>query len=468
MSTQTLHPLDLEPSLLHPQTYATRRFVRVDAATVLCVMVALLLVIPAWLIVPGMTDIGRPGLVVGLVLWFWWMLARLNPRLVLVGPQPIRWAVLAYGLSLIVSYAVGYLRGLTAMEANGADRAMIFAGAFTGVILMTADGVRNWARLRRLLAVLVTCAAFVGLVAIIQFVTRDDITRYLSFPGLEVKGVVPDFQYRGAAIRVASTTTHYIELSMVMVTVLPFAIHLARYAQTSRMRQVYAFAALLIAGAIPATVSRTGFLALAIVLLCLTPMWTWRYRYNMIVTAGLLVAAAVAAKPSLTSTVFDMFASAEEDSSITARTERYEMVAHYFNQRPWFGRGTGTWIYPMYQYLDNQWLSHAVSNGLVGVAALAALHITAITLAVLALRRATRPADKDICAALVATQLVAVLGSATFDSFAFTTYTCLLAVMVGLCGTVWRFTHPARAVRTAVASGLVDEAALVGGSTVKK
>jgi hypothetical protein len=457
MTTQADHPLDFEPSLRSDRTYATRRTAFIDAASVICLLIALLTLVPAWLIVPGMTDIGRPALIIGLLLWFWWVLARLNPRLVLVGPQPIRWAVLVYSLSLLVSYAAGYLRGLTPMEANGADRAMLYAGVFTGIILMTADGVRNWARLRRILAVLIACGAFVAVVAIVQFVTRDDVTRYLTVPGLQAKGTIPDFQYRGSAIRVASTTTHYIELSMVLVTMLPFAIHLARYSQTSRQRQLYALAALLIAGAVPTTVSRTGFLALAIVLLCVMPMWTWRLRYNIAITAALIAGMMVAVKPSLTTTVVDLFAAAEQDSSITARTERYAMVSHYFVQHPWLGRGTGTWIYPLYQYLDNQWLAQALTNGIVGVTALAVLFLLAITLATLALRRAAGPADRDLCAALISTQLVAILGFATFDSFSFTTYSSVLALMIGFCGTVWRLTHPARSVRTAAATGVAAE-----------
>jgi polysaccharide biosynthesis protein PslJ len=36
----------------------------------------------------------------------------------------------------------------------------------------------------------------------------------------------------------------------------------------------------------------------------------------------------------------------------------------------------------------------------------------------------------------------------TFDSLSFSTYTVVVALTLGFCGTVWRLTHPARTVRT--------------------
>ena len=45
--------------------------------------------------------------------------------------------------------------------------------------------------------------------------------------------------------------------------------------------------------------------------------------------------------------------------------------------------------------------------------------------------------------------VVAVFVGATVDSLWYSTYAMVLALFIGLCGTVWRFTHPARLVRTA-------------------
>lgn len=447
--TTAIHPGDLEPSRVDKHTYLTRRrLLRIDATMLLGLMFALLTVLPARLIVPGTTDIGRPALVVCLLMFCWWVISRLNPRLAFTGPQPIRWALLVYWSSMFISYAAGFLRGLTAMEANSADRWLLGTAAMSGVILTIADGIANWDRLRAFLRVIVWCCFFMAVVGLAEAVLAQPLSQLLVVPGLEEIRPAPELQVRGGGLRVAATTSHYIELSAVLATGLPFAIHLARFAPTSNGRRTYLFAAMVIGAGIPATISRTGLIAVGISLLCLMPLWAWRMRYNALVLCLGVFGILGAAKPSFAVTLVEMFTGLSSDPSITSRTEDYGLVGFYFAQRPWFGRGTGTWVVPQYIYLDNQWLSTALCNGIVGVAALAALFITAMVLAVIALRRAATAEDKHLCAALIGTQIIAIFVSLTFDSLWFDTYAITVAVTIGLCGAVWRFTHPARRVRT--------------------
>ncbi len=133
------------------------------------------------------------------------------------------------------------------------------------------------------------------------------------------------------------------------------------------------------------------------------------------------------------------------------------MAFKYIAERPWFGRGTGTWVAPMYQIMDNQWLETTLSNGFVGAAAYAGLHITAITLAYKALKRSETRETRHLCAALISTQLMGLAVAATFDSLAFATFATTLALTFGLCGTVWRLTHPARVVRTSMPQWFLGE-----------
>ncbi|MEU4695276.1 O-antigen ligase family protein [Actinoplanes sp. NPDC023714] len=458
MSLSTAPQLaDLEPSFVGSRTYATRRrFMRLDAGVLLSLMICLLTLIPASLILPGMTDVGRPALVVALLMWFWWIAAKLNPNLVMVGPNPIRFAVLAYVVAMLVSYAVGFLRGLSVMEANGADRALLMMLAFTGVILIMADGLPNWERLNGVLRVFVWCSAFMAVVAMFQAVLKLDVTQYLMVPGLQPKGYMPDFETRGAAIRVASTTGHYIEMSACMAVALPLAIHFARFSVEKWRRRLFLVAALLVAAAIPLTISRTGVVAAGIALAAMLPVWGWRMRYNIFAMGVGLMGVLMVAKPGLLGTIRDLFTGANEDTSIQARTDRYGMVGHYFAQRPWLGRGTGTWIPPQYQILDNQWLTLALNGGILGVAALAALHVTAITLTVMAWRRSGSEEQRHLCAALISAQLGALFVAAFFDSLSFSTYATVISLMIGACATVWRFTHPSHEVRTSRSRGLGD------------
>ena len=448
---------DLEPSLIFGQTYVTRRRItHIDAAALLSLTVILISVIPAQLIIPGMTDLGRPGLIVGMVLFCWSVLARFSSQLTMTGPQPMRWAVLAFMVAAIISYAVGSLRGLTSMEANAADRTMLFFCIFTGVVLVAADGIPNWMRLRHVLKVLVVCGALISAIAIAQYVTGYDLTRFLRIPGLQAKGWTPGFEARGGGVRVASTATHYIELAALLSLILPFAIHFACFSRRPHRRQLSLIATVLIAGGIATTISRTGMLAVGLVLVCLVAVWTWRLRYNIGVLTGGALAALAVVSPGLFKTLLHLFDNPSSNPAFTVRQARYPLAFGYFAQRPWLGRGTGTWVSPQYQILDNQWLDTLITNGMVGVATLAGLHLTGIALAWTALRRSATIEDRHLCAGLVATQLIGIAVAGTFDSLSFMSYATILALTLGMCGTVWRLTHPKATVRNSTTRWFLD------------
>ena len=452
-----LEPSDLEPSLVSAQTYVTRRRpTYIDAGVLLSVMVIFITLIPARLIVPGMTDLGRPGLVVGFALFCWWILARFSPHLVMTGPQPLRWAFFALFVTLLASYAVGFMRGLTTMESNAADRTMLFFCVFGGAILTAADGLGNWVRLGTVLKVLVCCSAVVAAIGVLEYVLRRDLTTYLAIPGLQAKGWTPEFEVRGGGVRVASTTSHYIELAAFLATTLPFAIHFAMFSRRPGRRRVALVTVVIIAAGIASTISRTGIVAVALLVIVLFPVWNWRMRYNIGGLFVILAAAGMAASPKLVNTLLHLFDNPTQNSSIAVRYARYPLAFSYIAQRPWLGRGTGTWVAPQYQIMDNQWLATLLSNGIIGAAALAGLHITGIVLAWLALKRSVTVEDRHLCAALISTQVIALAVAATFDSMSFLTYATTVGLTLGLCGTVWRLTHPARMVRTSTTRWFLD------------
>jgi O-antigen ligase len=202
--------------------------------------------------------------------------------------------------------------------------------------------------------------------------------------------------------------------------------------------------------AIPLSVSRTGVAALAAALLVMVPAWNWRMRYNLLAAGGAMLAVMFVVKPGLLGTVANMFTQANQDPSVSGRTQDYEIVGRLFAERPWFGLGPSTLVPELYQrlVLDNQWLYTLVTLGFVGVVALAALHITCIWLAWLARKRSASEEQKHLCTALIATQVICILVEGTVDAFYYTTYSITMALLMGCCGAVWRFTHPARTVRT--------------------
>jgi O-antigen ligase len=319
---------------------------------------------------------------------------------------------------------------------------------FCGIALACADGIPNRRRLDDILRVLVGGAGIMAFIGIVQAVLDFDITRFIQLPGFQYHYDLVGLEARSGFNRVASTTGHYIELSAVMAATLPFAIHLARFGETPLVRQLATISGLLIAAVIPLTLSRTGLLAMMVMVVTMLPAWPWRTRFNVLAAGVILMAFAVMARPGLLGTIFSLFGGLSSDPSIQGRTNDYDIVYEFFTERPWLGRGPGTLVPELYLILDNAWLGELVQGGILGVAALAGVHLTAITLCVLAIRRATSAGDRHLAVCLLTVQIVAVIGAGTFDSFAFSTFATTLAIGIGLTGALWRLTHPSRQIRT--------------------
>ena len=141
---------------------------------------------------------------------------------------------------------------------------------------------------------MVASATFVAALALIEYLSSVALAQYITIPGLQAKDDAAGLEARGAGIRVASTTTHYIELAAFLALALPFAIHVARFGSL-RSRRWGMVAALVIAGGIGASISRTGVLAVVLMFLVLVPVWTWRARHNILCTTLALFAVMAAA-----------------------------------------------------------------------------------------------------------------------------------------------------------------------------
>ena len=231
---------------------------------------------------------------------------------------------------------------------NGANNQLLWMCTICGVALMAADGISNWERLMFMLKVLVVCGAIMAGIGLVQYVFKLDITAYMNIPGLFSKHSILGFEERGAGIRVASTATHYIELSASLATILPFAINFAIFSEGRKTKIRYGICAAAIAAGIAVTISRTGILALTIALVAIVPAWTWRIRYNMLIIAGGFLAAFAVVQPGLLRTLTRLFNDPASNPAFTVREDRYPYVFHFVDQRPWFGRGTGTYISPQY------------------------------------------------------------------------------------------------------------------------
>lgn len=448
-TSANVHLVDFDPSRIEERTYVTRgRRYLLDSTAFVNALIVTLFLIPAEFVMPQLTAVGRPALLLGLLLAGMWAMSRMHPELVMRGRQPLRWALAMWMVSLLASYAGAQGRGLTVLEANGADRSLIYALIFIGAALACADGIPDRRRLDDVIRVLVWSAAAVSIIGILQSVLGFEVASIIHLPGLELHTDPVGFEDRRGFTRIASTTAHYIEFSAVMALALPFAIHLARFGRTARVRQLAMVAGVIIAVSIPLTVSRTGILGLLVVAIAMLPAWSWRNRLNLTVALLALVAATMVVRPRLLGAIKGLFTGWSGDESIQGRTDDYAHVQAFFAERPLFGRGTGTLIPDLYLILDNQWLVTLVQSGLVGVLAMICLHLTAIWLALKVRKRATNEEDRHLASCLVAVQLLVIVSAGTFDTFAFTTFTTAFAICTGLAGALWRLTHPVRPIRT--------------------
>jgi O-antigen ligase/polysaccharide polymerase Wzy-like membrane protein len=431
------------PILVEGTTYTTQqRRHLVDVGFLVCTMIVVLSVIPSPLAVPSFSELGHPGTLIALFIFGVWCLSRTHPRLATHGPQPLRWAVFFFFTSVLASYASGLMRGMSSIEDNAAVRAIIGTFALVGIMLALADGVHQRERIDSIIRVMLVGGAIIGIIGIMQAVLLFDITQYIQIPGLVYHGNLNGLEARGSLYRVASTTGHYIEFSTVMALLLPFAVHMARFSPSRPMRQWCGIAGAVMFLALPIALSRTGIVALAVALIVMVPAWSWRMRFNLVVPSIGLLIVLIFAMPGLLGTLLGLFDNWDNDASVQGRDEDWGLIV----ERGWldghwiFGRGQGTFIPTEYTWLDNQWLQQLVGGGIVGVAALASLHLAAIVVSAIAYRRATQLADRHLCACLIAAQMVAIGVGFTFDSLGFRTYAFFIAVLTGLAGAMWRIT----------------------------
>lgn len=418
-----------------------------DATAVLIASVLLSYLLPARLIFPPLTTLGRPGVMIGFFLIVWWGLTRLHPTLVTRGQQPMRWALAVYLATMGVSYVAGEARGMSVLEANSADRTILMALAGAGVMLAAADGVLTRERIDHVLRGLAWGSTVMALFALAQFILRVDFTTYLKLPPLLVfQRDLVGFDARGGGglVRVAGTAGHYIEFSVLMVIGLVVAIHYARFSDNRRGRQIYGTLAMIQAAVIPISLSRTGVLALAAAILLFILVWPLRTTFNVLVIGFFLAALIQVGKPGLLATLRALLFAGENDPSVQGRLEDYAFVAPYIKERPWFGRGVGTWLPELYQLLDNQWLVTLVSTGIVGVAGLAMFFLVGIVVAGRVRRFAASERDRDLAAVLAVTIGVAAVSAFTFDALYFTTYFITVHLLLGLAGALWRLTRAER------------------------
>ncbi|HEX4814812.1 MAG TPA: O-antigen ligase family protein [Nonomuraea sp.] len=413
---------------------------RADAATLLCLFVLTLTLIPARMVIRGLPVSLSVASVLALAAGLMWLCAQLTGTLgAAKGRNPVRTLVFLYVASAAASYGYGTYGYLPADELNLADQKIVLVLANAGLALAVCDGVRARERLDFVLRTVVAGGAIMGLVGAAQFLLNVDVTQYLRLPGLRF-AIEEAFVFdRNAMRRVAATAAHPIEFGVLCAMILPLAAHYGfRARELGRPALRWWLCTASIGMGLMFSVSRSAVLALAGVGFVLLLGWPARRRVQAVaVLAGFLVVVRMIA-PGLLGTIFGLFANFFKDSSIDYRTHDYAVAAEEIAKHPWLGRAIGTWYAPKYQIFDNQYIQGAIDTGIIGVAIFLGLFVCAFVCALRARRLGADPGVRELGLVLASCLVAPVLGAATYDLATYAHVTGLAFLLIGATGALAR------------------------------
>jgi polysaccharide biosynthesis protein PslJ len=409
-----------------------------DIVTLVTVYLAVLLFIPSSLIFSPLGGAGTPATVLSLLILLWYGAGWLTGKLLPSGAgRPVRLAILAFAVAVLVSFVAGMTRAIPPAESLSAGRGLIIVLSWSGLIVVLSQGISRYEQLDKIMRRAVVFGSVVALIEIFEFFTGINVTNYLQIPGLSVNIDYSTLQTRGAFFRPSSTAIDPIEFSVAMVILLSFALHQALDpSRSSRIRKWLPVA--LIGFAIPVTVSRSGIIGAAIVLLFLVPTWNPRQRRGFLVALLPGLAMVKFAAPGLLGTLSAYFADlfhANGDGSVySTRVAAWALDWPYIAARPIFGRGWATFLPETYSWTDDMYLAVLIEAGIIGLTCLILLWLSGIQCAAAGRRKTQDPLRRHFGQALVAAIAAVAVTSATFDSIGFPMVAGLTFLVLGIAG----------------------------------
>lgn len=445
-----------------------------DATTILTGYLALAFFIPSNLTLPALGGVGTPANVFALLGLLWYVASWLTGRIVPApGTRWVRTAMCLLAFAVLLSYVADASRGGQHEEVLGADRGLIGLLVWVALVVLTSAGIQDRDRLETLMRRMVVMGTVVAAIGYYDFFASTNIADSITIPGLHASTAQIAAMGRGSFTRPRSTTAHPLEFGGMLAILVPFAVHQAfdpvrRHAGWFRRWAPVAA----MGGALPLTVSRTSIIGAAIVVAVLVPRWKPQRRWGAI---GLLVASVGVFKvlvPGLIGTITTLFSSflSNSDSSTQARTVKYSAIVPYLRERPFFGRGFGTFTPDLYFFTDNQYMLTLAEMGLLGMVALLTLYATGIHHGGAIRRLARNENDRELGQAFFASALVAMVISATFDALSFPMFAGMFFLTLGIGGSCLGFVRAEAAQAQAAGAvagpraGAVRDAADPGGS----
>ncbi|MER7557267.1 O-antigen ligase family protein [Nocardioides sp. NPDC126508] len=410
----------------------------VDAVTWLSLYTFAVFVIPSWLVFRPLGSAGSVSMLMGLGSFAIWGLVSIGRPLPVDQPhQPMRLMLALFLFSVGVTYVIAMSRPISRDEVSPADVAIIAMVSWVGTLLLAGDVIPSMARVHVLVWRLVVGGTFLAVLGLAQFFAKQVFVDRISVPVLTPMTSV-ELAMRNGLVRPAGTALSPIEYGTLMGMLLPVALHVGFHHRNLNPLVRWA-PVTLICMVIAASSSRSAYLGAAIAVAVCMIGWSRRQRALVLGLAvgGLGLVFLVA--PRIINSVTGMFVGAEEDPSVTSRTDSYGVAWFFVDRNPFFGRGLGTFL-PKYRIFDNQYLQMMVSIGIVGVLLFAAFVIATFLQLARVYRACEDPKTRDLVIALIGAAAAGFAGLAFFDGFAFPMTMGTIFLVLGLGSAVTRLT----------------------------
>jgi O-antigen ligase len=430
---------DQRRRLLTAQRTRVRR--RADGATLVCVYLLALLIIPARLVLSFVPMTLPPALVVALLLGVLWLSAQMVDTLGMgKGRNLVRTAIGLYLAAHLATYAVATRRWLPTDELTVADSSIVRITATIALAVFICDAVRTRERLDKVLRLILVCAAVIAFVGLVQFGLGVDLASYVSIPGLRAQeNGYAVMESRSIFRRPTGTTNHPIEYGLICAMAVPLGAHFVFRARDEGTPYVRWLVCLALCGLGAMTaLSRTAILGMTVAGIIMVITLPRRQRITAALVGGGFFLGAAVAVPGLFGTLRGMFSNIEDDPSVKARTADYAAASEQIDLNPLLGRGFGTFLPTKYTILDNQFLLTLIENGYLGMFALIGMFLAA-AFAVVRVRMISEDQHlRGLAACALSAVLAGGIASITFDLLGFGVATGLVFTYIGLAGAMLR------------------------------
>jgi hypothetical protein len=399
---------------------------------------------PSSMVIAPLGAVGTVSIILSCILFLAWLASwvwGLHDPLPLRHPGRLVGAVFAFGiLASYVSLYGGWVGEGTVAGLAAADRWVVLVVASLGLILCVGDALETRDQVLSMARWLIAGGFFSSMVGVVQFTLHVNPMEWIqaAMPGFTYNGGDDAYQARGNLVRVSGSTFHAIEFAVTSSMLLPLSIWRSMF-DPRGARWFHWVQTLFLASAVVLTVSRSGALGVGVALIVSMPFMPRLVRRWIYVLVPILVVAAFAVVPGFVGTLTSALTANASDPSIANRVNNYPRVELMIDQRPLFGTGPGTYDTSNLVYvLDNQFLTSAVTTGIVGMVCVAFYLLAPAVFAIIAARHAGDPNTKALAGALAGGLAAAGVGSIAFDSLSFPVFALTYPLMVALAGVVWR------------------------------